>query len=49
MIKEYTGNKIYKYFNTWLNRLDFLAYKKISYFIALLMYGLNDYKGEKKV
>ena len=48
MIKEYTEDTIYNYFNRWLNELDFIAYKKISYFIALLMYGLNDYKGEKK-
>ena len=23
IIKEYTGDTIYKYFNTWLNELDF--------------------------
>ena len=48
IIKEYTEDTIYKYFNQWLNELDFLAYKKFSYFIALLLYGLNDYNGEKK-
>ena len=48
IIKEYTEDTIYIYFNQWLNELDFLAYKKLSYFFALLMYGLNDYNGEKK-
>ena len=46
IVKEYTDDVLYKYFNKWLNELDFLAYRKISYFVALLMYGINDYKKE---
>ena len=48
IVKEYTDDVLYKYFNKWLNELDFLAYRKISYFVALLMYGINDYKKETK-
>ena len=49
IVSEYTDDTIYPFLNTWLNELDFLAYRKISFFIALLMYGLNDIKDEKKV
>ena len=48
IVSEYTDDTIYPFLNTWLNELDFLAYRKISFFIALLMYGLNDIKDEKK-
>ena len=48
IVKEYTSDGLYKYFNRWLNELDFLAYQKISYFVALLMYGINDYNNEQK-
>ena len=48
IVKEYTDDVLYKFFNKWLNELDFLAYRKISFFIALLMYGINDYNNEKK-
>ena len=49
LVSEYTDDTIYPFLNTWLNELDFLAYRKISFFIALLMYGLNDIKDEKNV
>ena len=48
IVIEYTSDVLYKYFNKWLNELDFLAYRKISYFVALLMYGIIDYKKEAK-
>jgi hypothetical protein len=48
IVNEYTNDSIYKIFNNWLNKLDILSYRKISYFIALLMYGINDINDEKK-
>ena len=48
MVKAYTGDVIYKDFNAWLNEFDFLSYGKISFFIALLMYGISDINHEKK-
>ena len=48
ILKEYTEDTIYKHFNKWLNELDILSYRKISYFIALIMYGINDINNEKK-
>ena len=41
--KTYIPNEITYIINNYIPKN-----KKISYFIALLMYGLNDYKGEKK-
>ena len=45
IIKIYTKNtgSFYGDFNQWLRELDPFAYKKISWFIASLMYQLNDY------
>jgi predicted DNA-binding antitoxin AbrB/MazE fold protein len=40
-------NSFYQDFNFWLNTLDPLAIQKTSWFIATVMYSLNNY-GEKK-
>ncbi len=47
IIKLYTGNNIYWKFNYWMYKLDKLAYKKVGYFFASLMYNLNLYNETK--
>ena len=48
MVREYTCDSICYTFNKWLNELDILSYRKIAYFIALIMYGINDINNESK-
>ena len=43
IINLYTSSAIYGDFNKWLYTLDELAYEKIGYFFASLMYNLNLY------
>ena len=43
IIKEYTNDSIYSYFNKWLNEIDSLAIKKIAFFISGLQLSLNIY------
>lgn len=47
IIELYTGNNIYWKFNYWMYTLDKLAYKKVGYFFASLMYNLNLYNETK--
>ena len=48
IVHEYTEDTLYKPFNKWLNELDILSYRKIAYFIALIMYGINDINNDSK-
>ena len=48
LIMEYTKNIIYGDLNNWLRSLRTDVYEKISYYIARLMYSLNNYGFEKK-
>ena len=49
IIRLYTeeNESFYKDFNEWLYKLDPLAYEKVSWFIAAMMYSLNDYMKNK--
>ena len=48
-IKEYTGDTIHNILNSWLNDLNITAYRKISFFIASLMYGINELDNKNKL
>ena len=47
IIGLYTGDDICWKFNYWMYTLDKLAYKKVGYFFASLMYNLNLYNETK--
>ena len=47
IIQLYTGNSIFASFNRWMYELDKLAYEKVGYFFASLMYNLNLYNETK--
>ena len=48
VIREYTGDRIYKKLNGWLLSLEREPIEKIAYFIGTLMYKLNDYGMKNK-
>jgi len=48
-INEYTQDTIYKDLNFWLNELNILSYRKISFFIASLIYGINELDNTNKL
>jgi len=48
-INEYTHDTIYKDLNFWLNELNILSYRKISFFIASLIYGINELDNTNKL
>ena len=48
IIKGYTSNDYYEYFNKWLYSYDSLALEQTGYFLAGLIYSLNLYGEEAK-
>ena len=48
-INEYTRDTIHKDLNFWLNELNIISYRKISFFIASLIYGINELNNTNKL
>ena len=48
-INEYTQDTIHKDLNYWLNEFNIISYRKISFFVASLIYGINELNNTNKL